>query len=98
MDRADCFVGIDSGPFHIASASRTHIVALQTHLLPERILPFRKGMFAYNTTAILSNIECVGCNDHQARPVSQVICKHGDFRCKDKFSAERIANNILELL
>jgi hypothetical protein len=71
---------------------------LQTHLRPERILPYRREMFAYNTTAIMSAVDCVGCNDDQARPVSQVVCKHGDYRCKDNFDAKRIANNILEIL
>jgi len=98
MDRARCFVGIDSGPFHVAAASNTHIIALQTHLQPERILPYRKEVFGHNTTVIMSNVDCVGCNDNQQRPVRQVVCKHGDFRCKDSFSAERIANNILEIL
>jgi ADP-heptose:LPS heptosyltransferase len=98
MDHARCFVGTDSAPFHIAAASQTHIIALQTHLLPDRILPFRRGLAAYNTTALMSNIDCVGCNDNQQRPVRQVVCKHGDFRCKDNFDAGRIANNILELL
>lgn len=98
MDRARCFVGIDSGPFHIAAASNVHIVSLHTHLKPERILPQRRGMAAYNTSALVSNVDCAGCNDDQTRPVSQVICKHGDFRCKDSFDAERIANNILEIL
>jgi ADP-heptose:LPS heptosyltransferase len=98
MDHARCFVGIDSGPFHVAGASRTHIIALQTHLRPERILPYRREMFAYNTTAIMSAVDCVGCNDDQARPVRQVVCKHGDYRCKDSFDAERIASNILEIL
>jgi ADP-heptose:LPS heptosyltransferase len=93
MDRARCFVGIDSGPYHIATASQTHIISLHTHLLPERIAPQHKLY-----TAIKSDVDCVGCNDHQARPVSQVVCKHGDFRCKDKFNADRIANNILEIL
>lgn len=93
MDRARCFVGIDSGPYHIAAASKTHMISLHTHLLPERIVPRHKPY-----TAIKSDVECVGCNDNQTRPVSQVVCKHGDFRCKDNFSAERIANNILEIL
>jgi len=39
MDRARCFVGIDSGPYHIAAASSTHMISLHTHLLPERIAP-----------------------------------------------------------
>jgi len=98
MDRARCFVGIDSGPYHIAAAGGTHIVSLHTHLLPERILPHRKRVMGYNTTPILSNVDCVGCNDVQQRPVSQVICKHGDFRCSENFDAAKIARNILEVL
>jgi ADP-heptose:LPS heptosyltransferase len=70
MDRARCFVGIDSGPYHIAVASRTHIIGLHTHLLPERIAPLHKPY-----TPIKSSVDCVGCNDTQQRPVSQVICK-----------------------
>ena len=93
MDRARCFVGIDSGPYHIASASSTHMISLHTHLLPERIAPTWKTV-----TPILSAVDCVGCNDHQQRPVRQVICKHGDFRCSTSFDATRIANNILEIL
>ncbi len=93
MDNARCFVGIDSGPYHIAAASQTNIISLHTHLLPERILP-QNG----RAIAILSNVDCVGCNDNQDRPVRQVVCKHGDFRCKDAFDADKIANNILELL
>jgi ADP-heptose:LPS heptosyltransferase len=93
LDHAKCFVGIDSGPYHVAVASNTHIISLHTHLLPERIGPQNREF-----TAIKSNVDCVGCNDAQKRPVSQVICKHGDFRCKDNFDAERIANNILEIL
>ena len=93
MDRARCFIGIDSGPYHIASASSTHMISLHTHLLPERIAPTWKTV-----TPILSAVDCVGCNDHQQRPVRQVICKHGDFRCSTSFDATRIANNILEIL
>jgi len=93
MDHARCFVGIDSGPYHIAVASKTHILSLHTHLFPERIAPQHKPY-----TPILSATDCVGCNDDQARPVRQVICKHGDFRCKDNFDANKIANNILGLL
>jgi ADP-heptose:LPS heptosyltransferase len=93
MDRARCFVGIDSGPYHIAASSKTHIISLHTHLLPERIAPQHKPY-----TAIKSDVDCVGCNDEQQRPVRQVVCKHGDFRCSNNFNADRIANNILEIL
>ena len=93
MDRAQCFVGIDSGPYHIAAASKTHIISLHTHLLPERIVPKHKAV-----TPVLASVDCVGCNDNQQRPVSQVICKYGDFRCSTSFDADKIANSILEIL
>jgi len=93
LDRARCFVGIDSGPYHVAAASSTHMISLHTHLLPERIVPQWKAV-----TPILSTVDCVGCNDVQQRPVRQVVCKHGDFRCSNNFDAARIAKNILELL
>jgi len=93
LDYSKCFVGIDRGPYHIAVAIKTHIVSLHTHLLPERIAPLHKPY-----TAIKSNVDCVGCNDLQQRPVRQVMCKHGDFRCKDSFDADKISANILGLL
>jgi ADP-heptose:LPS heptosyltransferase len=93
MDNADCFVGIDSGPYHIASAATTNIVSLHTHLLPERIIPQNKLV-----TPILSKIDCVGCNDNQQRPIRQVICKHGDYRCSNNFDADQITQAILNYL
>ena len=93
MDHARCFVGIDSGPYHIAAASQTHIVSLHTHLLPERIVPKNKS-----STPILASVDCVGCNDNQQRPVSQVVCKYGDFRCSTSFNADSIAQAILKQL
>jgi ADP-heptose:LPS heptosyltransferase len=93
MDHAWCFVGIDSGPYHIASASKTHIVSLHTHLLPERIVPKDKLV-----TPVLASVDCVGCNDNQQRPVSQVVCKYGDFRCSTSFDADVITQAILTQL
>lgn len=93
MDQAACFVGIDSGPYHIAAACTVPMVSLHTHLLPERIAPRNKTVIP-----ILSNVDCVGCNDVQQRPIRQVVCKYGDYRCKDNFNAEKIANAILELM
>lgn len=98
MDRARCFVGIDSGPFQCAAASSTHIVALLTHLHPDRILPYRNGIKGYKCTAIQTDIDCRGCNDKQQRPVRQLNCVHGDFRCSKEFDADKIASVILDQL
>jgi len=95
MDGADCFVGIDSGPYHIASASKTSMVSLHTHLLPERVAPRDKEV-----TAIKSEIDCVGCNELQPKPVRQINCVHGpeDFRCSRLFDADKIAKAVLDYL
>jgi ADP-heptose:LPS heptosyltransferase len=97
-DHAKCFAGIDSGPYWAASASSTHIVALLTHLRPEVILPWRKHDYANNTTAIQTLEDCRGCNDDQARPVSQLVCKKGNTPCNNNFDTDAIANSILEQL
>ena len=89
---ASAFVGIDSGPFQCAAASSTHVIGLLTHLLPERIMPFK------NATAIPTREECRGCNDRQARPVRQVVCQHGDYRCTNNFDTDAIAQAILTQL
>jgi ADP-heptose:LPS heptosyltransferase len=95
MDGADCFVGIDSGPYHIASASKTSMVSLHTHLLPERVAPTDKLI-----TCIKSEIDCVGCNELQPKPVRQINCIHGpeDFRCSRLFDADKIAKAVLDYL
>jgi ADP-heptose:LPS heptosyltransferase len=91
-DHAACFVGVDSGPFHCASASSTHIVGLLTHLRPECIMP------AGDHTAIQTLEDCRGCNDVQQRPVRQLICSKGNTPCNNNFDATAIAQAILKQL
>jgi ADP-heptose:LPS heptosyltransferase len=98
LDSARCFVGIDSGPFNIAAASNTHIIGLLTHNPPANIMPIRKFDAGWNTTAIQANIDCVGCNVKQARPVRGIVCEHGDFRCNRLWNTEKIADAILKQL
>ena len=95
LDHAKCFVGIDSGPFHIASASSTHVIGLLTHNPPENIMPIRRMDTGWHTTAIQADIDCVGCNVTQTRPVQGIRCKHGDFRCNKLWDTQKIADAIL---
>lgn len=97
-DGAQCFVGIDSGPFWCASASRTHIIGVLTHLLPERVMPWRKHDYMYNATAIQTREDCAGCNDRQTRPIRQIICEKTDFPCTRNFDTTAIADAILKTL
>ena len=93
MDGADCFVGIDSGPYHIAACATTYFVSLHTHLLPDRIIPQNKIVIP-----VTSKVDCIGCNDNQQRPVRQIVCKYGDYRCSNNFDADEIAKAILSYL
>ena len=97
-DGAKCFVGIDSGPYWCAAASKTHIIGLLTHLLPERIMPERKREYMYNATAIQTLEDCAGCNDTQTRPIHQIVCKKTDFPCTRNFNTDNIAEAILKTL
>jgi ADP-heptose:LPS heptosyltransferase len=97
-DRARCFVGIDSGPFHCAAASSTHIIGLLTHLDPGCIMPHRKFELGYNSTAIPTEEDCRGCNRDQARPVRQLVCKKGNTPCNNNFDTTVIADAILRQL
>jgi len=97
-DHAECFVGIDSGPFHCAAASDTHIIGLFTHLRPECIMPQRHLDDEWSWTAIQTQEDCRGCNDNQIRPVSQLNCIKKDFRCASNFDTDAIAQAILKQL
>lgn len=97
-DKAVCFVGIDSGPYWVAAASKTHIVALLTNLLPERILPHRYLTLGGNCTAFQTLEDCAGCNDEQVRPIRQHVCKKNTHPCVNKFDTDAIVKAILEQL
>lgn len=97
-DDAACFVGIDSGPFQCAAASNTHIVALLTHLRPERIIPDRKWQRGHNVTVIQTNEDCRGCADRQQLPVRQINCEKGNYPCVNNFDTDKIAKSILKTL
>lgn len=98
MDHAKCFVGIDSAPFHIAGASETHIVALLSHMYPDRVLPFRNGVMGDNCTVIQSNVPCVGCHARQARPVRQIVCERSDYACNKFWDTTAISEAVVKQL
>jgi ADP-heptose:LPS heptosyltransferase len=97
-DHACCFAGVDSGPFQCAAASSTHIIALLTHLDPGCIMPHRKFELGYNSTAIVTEEDCRGCNKNQQRPVRQLICEKGNTPCNANFDVDVITQAILRQL
>lgn len=94
LDHAKCFVGIDSGPFHIAGASETHIVALLSHMGPDKVIPIRNGIVGNNCTVIQASVDCVGCHERQVRPVRQIVCDRGDYACNRLWDVDKIVNAI----
>lgn len=94
LDHAACFVGIDSGPFHVAAASNAPIVALLSHVRPEYIMPHR----GINDQYIQASVPCVGCHERQPLPVASIRCEPGDFPCNRLWDTQEIANAILTKL
>jgi heptosyltransferase III len=72
VTRARLYIGGDSGPLHIASTTRTPIVALFGPTLAERSLPWRDPAIR----AIGVDAGPLPC-----RPCHQRTCVPGDFRC-----------------
>jgi ADP-heptose:LPS heptosyltransferase len=81
VERAAVYIGGDSGPLHIASASRTPVVAIFGPTLPERSLPWRDPA-----------IPSVGVDAGPlpCRPCHQRTCVPGDFRCLTGIAAEQV--------
>lgn len=99
ISRANAFVGPDSGPFHIAGTTRTPIVALISHLIPEQILPWRDGEFGKDITVVLSDVACVGCYARQKPPVANLVCENErQWACSKEFDNLKIFNALEAIL
>lgn len=72
VGRAALFLGGDSGPLHVASATRTPVVGLFGPTLPDRSMPWRDP--AVPSVA-------VDAGPLPCRPCHQRHCVPGDFRC-----------------
>lgn len=80
-ERAALYIGGDSGPLHLASASDVPIVALFGPTLPERSAPWRPASLPCETI----DVGALPC-----RPCDQRVCAPGDFRCLTTISAENV--------
>lgn len=80
-ERADLYVGGDSGPLHLASASDVPIVALFGPTLPARSAPWRPATLPVETI----DVGALPC-----RPCDQRVCAPGDFRCLTTLSAANV--------
>jgi predicted lipopolysaccharide heptosyltransferase III len=81
VTRSTLYIGGDSGPLHIASTTRTPIVALFGPTLPERSLPWRDP----SLTAIAVDAGPLPC-----RPCHQRTCVPGDYRCLTNITVAQV--------
>jgi ADP-heptose:LPS heptosyltransferase len=98
LDHAACFVGIDSGPYAIATASAAPVVALLSHMKPSTIIPIRANRAGTKTQVVQADLPCVGCYERQARPISGIVCERGDFACNATWDTTAISTAILNNL
>jgi predicted lipopolysaccharide heptosyltransferase III len=89
VDRASLYIGGDSGPLHIASTTRTPIVALFGPTLPDRSMPWRDPAIG----AIAVDAGPLPC-----RPCHQRHCVPGDFRCLTGISPNMVIEAAERLL
>lgn len=88
-EHAALYVGGDSGPLHLASASDVPIVALFGPTLAERSAPWRPPTLPSAT---------VDVGDLACRPCDQRVCAPGDFRCLATLPAARVLSAAEQLL
>lgn len=89
-ERAALYIGGDSGPLHLASASDVPIVALFGPTLAERSAPWRPS--SVPTASV--DVGALPC-----RPCEQRVCAPGDFRCLTTLTASAVlqaATTVLE--
>jgi ADP-heptose:LPS heptosyltransferase len=99
ISHAKCFVGGDSGPYHIAATTKTPIIALLTHLAPEQILPWRDGEFGKDVQVVQSRVPCLGCYARQKPPVRALVCENTEqWACNKSFSVEDITQALDNIL
>jgi ADP-heptose:LPS heptosyltransferase len=81
IQKAGCFLGSDSGLFHVAGTTATPIVALFTNVLPLYRIPWRNGSFGWMVKALMPSLSCVGCTASAAWPDHVENCSRGDLAC-----------------
>jgi len=86
VDRADLYIGADSGPLHVATLTSTPAVALYGPNLPEISGPYRRN----GITVIQKELPC--------RPCSQKNCMYDRIKCMDDITVEEVYEKSLEYL
>lgn len=89
------FMGVDSGPGHLASATGTDMILLFTSVKEEYRRPLRtQGNFI----PIVPDIDCYGCHADNPAPCTTFICRRSDVECVNKFNPDAIAEQAIKLI
>lgn len=81
---SDIYVGVDSGPMHIAAFVGTPVIAIFGPTDPEKVGPYGPG----NVVVRVENLSCLGCR--------KSVCS--DRRCLDQISADRMFEEVQKLM
>jgi ADP-heptose:LPS heptosyltransferase len=79
--RSAVYIGIDSGPVHVAATTDTPIVQLLGPTLAERSRPWRDPRW-FTEIVDVGALPCRPCNQRQCAP--------GDFRCLTRITADQV--------
>lgn len=93
--RAQCYIGVDSAPLHVAATTGTDMIAFFTTARAEYRLPYReKGAFR----AIVPAIDCYGCQERLPLGSTMVKCERGDEDCVNRFSVSDVTGALKEFM
>lgn len=88
MDVAAVVIGTDSACLHIAGTTSVPIIGLYTCVKGDYRKPMREGI---PMRVFGAPIECYGCLETVAAPVTNYSCKRGDNACVMLFNPEAVA-------
>lgn len=88
IQRAKLFVGMDSGPLHIAQAVSTDSVGIFTCAVAVH------RAHSHLTDNVAPKIDCYGCLHAATPPVTYIGCKRGDFKCLNIITPEQVYEKI----
>jgi len=84
LERADVYVGVDSGPMHIAAFTGTPVVALFGPTDPARVGPYGSG----HRVVVRDDLDCLACRRRSCE----------DRKCLEGITPERVYGETVRLL
>ena len=88
------FIGIDSGPSHVATCSDVPMAVFFTCAHHEYRKPLRKnGKFL----PLIPSVDCYGCLTKNTMQRTNYYCERGDNACTYSFNANDLANQVIQL-